>query len=119
SSSALLPRLLESSLRTILLDEIQRSLDPDKPGVGDVLAIVNTGYRVGSKRPVLVATKGGGWDAADMPTFAPLAMAGSSPQLPDDTQSRSIRVLLMPDLTGTVEDSDWEFISDDARALWV
>ena len=66
---------------------------------------------------MLVATKGGGWDAADMPTYAPLAMAGSSPQLPDDTQSRSIRVLLMPDLTGTVEDSDWEFISDDARAL--
>ncbi len=118
SSSALLPRLLESSLRTVLLDEIQRSLNPDKPGVGDVLAIINTGYRVGAKRPVLVATKGGGWDAADMPTYAPLAMAGSSPQLPDDTQSRSIRVLLMPDLTGTVEDSDWEFISDDARALW-
>jgi hypothetical protein len=44
-------------------------------------------------------------------------MAGSSPQLPDDAQSRSIRVLLMPDLTGTVEDSDWEFIGDDARAL--
>ena len=53
-----------------------------------------------------------------MPTFDPLAMAGSSPQLPDDSQSRSIRVLLRPDLTGTVEDSDWEFISDDARALW-
>jgi hypothetical protein len=116
SSSALLPRLLEKGPRTILLDEIQRSLDPDKPGVGDVLAIINTGYRVGAKRPVLVATKGG-WDAVDMPTFAPLAMAGSSPQLPDDTCSRSIRLLLMPDLTGSVEDSDWEFIAADAATL--
>jgi len=44
-------------------------------------------------------------------------MAGNSPHLPPDTVSRSIRVLLMPDLDGTVEDSDWEMIEDNAKAL--
>jgi hypothetical protein len=44
-------------------------------------------------------------------------MAGISPNLPDDTKSRSIRILLMPDLDGVVEDSDWEFIEDDAADL--
>ena len=29
---------------------------------------------------------------AQMPTFAPLAMAGNAPRLPDDTRSREIRI---------------------------
>ena len=59
-----------------------------------------------------------------MPTFAPVAMAGNQPKLPDDTLSRVIRVLIMPDHDGTVEDSDWELIEDEAKeiatqlALW-
>ena len=117
SSPALLPRLLESGMRTILVDEAHRALRPDKPGVEDLLGIVNTGYRRGATRPVLVSTKGGGWAANEMPTFAPVAMAGNNPNLPADTASRQIRVLLMPDIDGTVEDSDWEFIADDAAAL--
>jgi hypothetical protein len=52
-----------------------------------------------------------------MPTFAPVAMAGNSPNLPDDTTSRSLRVLLMPDRAGAAEDSDWEMIEDDAEQL--
>ena len=43
-----------------------------------------------------------------MPTFAPVVMAGNNPKLPEDTKSRSIRVLLMPDTDGTAEESDWE-----------
>ena len=52
-----------------------------------------------------------------MSTYAPVAMAGNSPNLPPDTVSRSIRILLMPDLDGTVEDSDWELIEDEAARL--
>jgi hypothetical protein len=44
-------------------------------------------------------------------------MAGNSPNLPDDTRSRSIRVLLMPDIDETAEESDWEWIEDEARDL--
>jgi hypothetical protein len=117
SSPALLPRLLEHAVRTILLDEVNRSLRPDKPGVEDILAVVNSGYRVGATRPVLVPAKGGGWESREMSTFAPLAMAGNAPNLPDDTRSREIRVLLMPDLQGAVEDSDWEFLEDEATEL--
>jgi hypothetical protein len=117
SSPALLPRLLENGVRTILLDEVDRSLRPDKPGVADLIGILNSGYRRGATRPVLVPTKGGGWETREMPTFAPVAMAGNSPNLPEDTRSRSIRILLMPDLDGVIEDSDWEFIENDATEL--
>jgi hypothetical protein len=119
SSPALIPRLLQQGMHTIIIDEAHRALRPDKPGVEDLLGIVNTGYRRGATRPVLVPTKGGGWAAEKMPTFCPVVMAGNHPQLPADTVSRQLRVVLMPDLDGTVEDSDWEHIEDDAAALKV
>ena len=117
SSPALIPRLLESAMRTLLLDEVDRSLHPDKPGVGELIGIINSGYRSGATRPVLVPIKGGGWEAREMSTYAPVVMAGNSPNLPSDTVSWSIRILLMPDLDGTVEDSDWELIEGDAKQL--
>jgi hypothetical protein len=117
SSPALLARMLSKGIRTILIDEVDRSLDPKKPGVEDLIAILNSGYKRGATRPVLVPAKGGEWDVSEMSTFAPVAMAGNSPHLPDDTRSRSIRVLLMPDLYGAVESSDWEDIEDEARDI--
>lgn len=117
SSPALLTRMLDAGTRTILIDEADRSLSPDKEGVGELLAVLNSGYKRGGSRPVLVPVKGGGWDAKEMPTFAPVAMAGNNPNLPDDTRSRSIRVLLMPDIDGRIEDSDWELYEAPARAL--
>jgi Protein of unknown function (DUF3631) len=117
SSPALIPRMLETKMRTILLDEVDRSLRHDKPGVEDLIAILNSGYRFGSTRPVLVPTKGGGWEPKDMSTYAPVAMAGNSPNLPADTASRELRVLLAPDIDGTAEESDWEEISEEAANL--
>jgi hypothetical protein len=117
SSPALLARMQANGLRTMLVDEADRSLDPKKPGVEELIAMINSGYKRGSTRPVLVQGKGGEWDVVEMPTYAPVAMAGNAPNLPDDTRSRSIRVLLMPDLTGAVESSDWEDIDEDAHAL--
>lgn len=52
-----------------------------------------------------------------MPTFAAVAMAGNNPNLPEDTRSRIIRVLLLPDLHGAVDESDWELIEEDAAGL--
>lgn len=117
SSPALLARMLDVEMRTILIDEADRSLDPKKPGIEDLIAILNSGYKRGATRPVLVPVKGGTWDVSEMPTFSPVCMAGNAPQLPDDTRSRSIRVLLMPDLHGAVEISDWEEIEPDALEL--
>jgi hypothetical protein len=117
SSPAMLARLLVNGLRTMLIDEADRSLDPKKEGIPDLLAILNSGYKRGATRPVLVPVKGGSWDVAEMPTFAPVAMAGNTPTLPEDTRSRTIRVLLLPDRNGTVEESDWELIEADAEAL--
>jgi hypothetical protein len=42
SSPALIPRLLQTSMCTILLDEVDRSLHPDKQGVNELLAILNS-----------------------------------------------------------------------------
>jgi len=117
SSPALLTRMVSKGIRTILIDEVDRSLNPNKPGVDDLIAILNSGYKQGATRPVLVPGKNGEWDVEEMPTYSPVAMAGNAPHLPEDTRSRSIRVLLMPDVEGTVEPSDWEDIEDDARHL--
>ncbi len=117
SSPALLVRVLQNGVRTLLIDEVDRSLNPKKPGVEDLIGIINSGYKRGATRPVLVPAKGGNWEVSEMPTFAPVAMAGNSPHLPDDTKSRSIRILLMPDLDGTIEDSDWEHIESHAAEL--
>lgn len=117
SSPALLARILDKSLRTILIDEVDRVLDPKNPDIKDLVAILNSGYKRGATRPVLVPSTGGKWDVAEMPTFSPVAMAGNAPDLPDDTKSRSIRILLLPDLEGLIEDSDWEMIEDEAMEL--
>ncbi|MEI5004718.1 DUF3631 domain-containing protein [Micrococcus yunnanensis] len=119
SSEALLPRVLESGIRTILIDEADRSLDQKNPIMAGVLATINTGYKRGGSRPVLVKDSEGNWTVREMSTFAPVALAGNNPNLPDDTRSRCIRVLLMPDLDGTVEPSDWEDLEDDAERLQV
>lgn len=117
SSPSLLARLLQHGPRTILIDEADRTLAPKMDGVGEILAVLNSGYRRGASRPVLVPDKEQGWKEQVMSTFGSVAMAGNAPDLPDDTRSRCIRVLLLPDYEGTAEDSDWQFIEDDADLL--
>lgn len=117
SSSAMLARMLDKEIRTILIDEADRALDPKKEGIADLLAVLNSGYKRGGTRPVLVPAKGGNWEVKEMPTFSPVALAGNNPTLPDDTKSRIIRVLLMPDHSGLIEESNWEEIESEARAL--
>jgi hypothetical protein len=73
SSAALIPRILEKESRTVLLDEIQRTLIAGRPEAEGVFAVVNSGYRVGAARPVLVP-EGGDWVVKNLPTFAPLAV---------------------------------------------
>lgn len=117
SSPALITRMLAEEPRTVLIDEADRSLSPDKEGVGEIIAVLNSGYKKGSTRPVLVPSKESGWVSKELPTFSPVMMAGNSPRLPDDTMTRTITVRLMKDREGRCEDSDWEFIEDDAKAL--
>lgn len=117
ASPALLTRMLDAELRTILIDEADRSLSPDKEGIADLFAVLNSGYKRGATRPVLVPTKGGGWGVSEMPTFSPVVIAGNNPNLPEDTRSRIIRVLLLPDLDGTVEETNWELIEENAIGL--
>ena len=116
SSAAVIPRILEKEPRTILLDEIQRTLVEGKPGH-------RRGHRGGQLRlpgrrhPPGAGAQGTRLRGQGLPTFAPVAMAGNSPHLPQDTIDRSIRILLMPDVDGHAEDSDWEAL-DAAAASW-
>ena len=115
-SPALLARCLENGPRTLLLDEVDRTLNPKDPTTGERLAILNTGYKRGGTRPALVA-QGSEWVAKEFPTFAPVAIAGNTPHLPDDTRSRCIEVRLLPARLQPVQDSDWEEIEPDAELL--
>jgi Protein of unknown function (DUF3631) len=117
SSPALLTRMLDAEQRTVLIDEADRSLNPEKDGVAELLAVLNSGYKRGGTRPVLVPGKGGQWESKEMPTYAAVVIAGNNPSLPEDTRSRIIRVLLLPDLDGQIEESDWELIEEDANNL--
>lgn len=114
ATPATLARMLADGMRTILIDEAEKALRPDNPITSDLLAITNSGYKRGGTRPVTSPLPNGQWTVTEHSTFAPVAMAGISPNLPDDTLSRSIRVMLLPDAEGLVEDSDWEFIEGDA-----
>jgi hypothetical protein len=117
SSPALLVRVLDQEMRTLLIDEADRTLRPNKPETADLIAVLNSGYKRGASRPVLVPVAGGGWEVQEMPTFAPVVIAGNNPDLPSDTVSRILRVILMPALEGEVEETNWEEIEDDACAL--
>lgn len=117
SSSALIPRLIAAAPSVLLIDEAEKALSPNRPGIEDVLGVLNSGYKLGGSRPVLVPSKDDGWRAESLPTFAPVAMAGNAPDLPEDTMQRSIVVTMFPASEGDVDESDWELIDADARDL--
>lgn len=117
SSSALIPRLIDAQPSTLLIDEAEKSLNPNKPGIEDILGIINSGYKRGGSRPTLVPDKETGWKVQKLSTFAPVAMAGNSPHLPDDTVSRAHTVTMFPALEGDVEETDWELIDGDVLDL--
>jgi hypothetical protein len=79
--------------------------------------VLNSGYKRGATRPTLVPDKDSGWRTAELPTFAAVALAGIDPLLPDDTRSRTITVHMLPDETGSAEESDWEYLEPAAQAL--
>lgn len=117
SSAAVLARATATGIRTILIDEVDRVLNPKRPGVEDLLAVINSGYRRGGVRIVSASKGKNDWEMAEMPTFSPVAIAGNSPLLPDDTLSRCIVVRLLPDIQGSVKASDWEFLDEPANEL--
>lgn len=116
SSAALLPRLTEKSPRTILIDEADRNLSPKNDKAAELIAIINSGYRHGASRPVLVQ-KDREWITREMSTFAPVAIAGNSPDLADDTRQRCLTVLLLPDAEDHAEESEWQDNDRPARVL--
>lgn len=107
SSGAMLGRITKDGTRTLLIDEADRALDPKRPNVGDLIALLNSGYKRGSTRPVLVQ-KNKDWEIEEMPTFSPVAIAGNSPNIPEDTRTRCIVVKLLPDSQNRAQESDWE-----------
>lgn len=117
SSSALIPRLIAAQFTVLLIDEAEKALSPNKPGIEDVLGVLNSGYKVGGSRPVLVPSKEEGWVAQSLPTFAPVAMAGNAPDLPEDTMQRTISVTMFPAVEGEVEETDWELLDLSTRDL--
>lgn len=117
SSSALIPRLIAAQFTVLLIDEAEKALSPNKPGIEDVLGVLNSGYKVGGSRPVLVPSKEDGWVAQSLPTFAPVAMAGNAPDLPEDTMQRTVTVTMFPAVEGEVEETDWELLDLSTRDL--
>ncbi len=117
SSGAMLARLVSTGDAVLLIDEADRNLRPDREGVPELLAILNSGYKRGATRPTTVPDGSNGWRVEKLPTFAPVALAGITPNLPADTATRTVRLTILPDSDGLAEDSDWEMIEDQALAV--
>jgi hypothetical protein len=43
SSPAMVTRVLDNGVHTLLIDEADRSLNPDQPGIDDLIAVLNSG----------------------------------------------------------------------------
>jgi hypothetical protein len=116
SSPALLARLTADGTRTLLIDEADRALDPKKPGVQDLIALLNSGYKKGSTRPVLVQ-EGKKWVIVQMRLFSPVAIAGNTPKIAEDTRTRCIVVRLLKGKKGKAQESDWEELEPNVIQL--
>ena len=117
SSTAILARIHQPQIRTILIDEADRTLNPKNPIFLELISILNSGYKRGNSRPVNVQLKGGAWEVVDMELFAPVAIAGNAPNLPEDTRSRCLIIRLMPSKPGEVRRTLWEDIEPNAIDL--
>lgn len=117
ATPALIARVVSAQQTTVLLDETDNLLSNKKDGTPDLLATLNSGYRRGGNRPVLVPKKGGDWDAKQMSTFAAVALAGIGDHLPDAVLSRSITLRLDRANNGEVSPSDWRRIEASAHSL--
>lgn len=117
TSPALLVRTMQGFATTLLIDEAEKVLKPDVV-LPEVIATLNSGYKKGATRPVLAQNpESHEWEPVAMSTYAPILIAGNSTAIADDTRSRTIRVLLLPDYGGEAEESDWELIEADVNAL--
>lgn len=118
-SAAFLPRYLADGPRTVLLDEVEKTLKQHKPAYGDIMAVLNDGYRFGAEVPLVVPSgaEGKKWEAGSVPVFAPVCWAGNSPEIPDDTLSRTIRVTMLPDVDGVAAETDWRDHEEVAQSL--
>ena len=117
SSIAVLARIHQPQIRTLLIDEADRTLNSKNPLFGELISIINSGYKRGGTRSVMVPVKGGGWATEDMPLFAPVAIAGNALNLPEDTRSRCLIIRLMPSKPGEVRKTLWEDMEPDAFDL--
>jgi hypothetical protein len=117
SSIAVLARIHQPQIRTLLIDEADRTLNAKNPIFLELISIINSGYKRGGTRSVMVPVKGGSWTTEDMPLFAPVAIAGNAPNLPEDTRSRCLIIRLMPSKPGEVRRTLWEDLEPDAFDL--
>ena len=117
SSTAVLARIHQPQIRTLLIDEADRTLNAKNPIYLELISILNSGYKRGGSRPVNVQLKGGAWEVLDMELFAPVAIAGNAPNLPEDTRSRCLIIRLMPSKPGEVRRTLWEDIEPNAYDL--
>jgi hypothetical protein len=117
ASPALLARATQAGPRPLLLDESDLLLDRKREGVGDLTALLNSGYKRGGSRPTLLPRKDSDWAIVEMPTYAPVAFAGIGDHLPEPTLTRTIVLHLDRAAPGAVADSDWQFIEAACHEL--
>lgn len=110
ATNAALSRAVDASMRTVLLDEADRTLDPKSPGTKELIQTINSGYKRGGHRLIASERKGNGEEPEplELSTYGPVAMAGNNPLLPEDTLTRIIPITMLPDLDGVTAETYWD-----------
>ena len=104
---ALIARMIDSQPTTLLFDEIHRTLDPKDPETKKIYAIIDSGYRVGRQEADQHSGQGRKLDRCKALHLRPgrhvRELARDSPE----SASRMLRINLLPDMDGSIEDTEW------------
>lgn len=115
-TKSLLVRLTDSK-RTILIDEVEKTIDPKHEAYGLVVAVVNSGYKVDGSTMIQEQDSQGNWVPRQFSTFAPIAFSGNGNKLPEDCMSRAIVLPIIRDRKGIAERTVWKNLREPVAVL--
>jgi hypothetical protein len=89
---AALLRIIEMSVPTLLLDEMDAAMKRDREMAEALRGIINSAFnRAGARYVLTIPTPGGGYEPRQFSTWAPLLLSGIG-DLPDTVRDRSIEI---------------------------
>lgn len=123
ATAALMPRLREARpMYVMALDEVEKNLVQRRSGtdLGPLIAMLNSGYKRSGGALTLEQVSDGEtttWEPVERPTYGPVILIGTAPDLADDLVSRSLHIGMVRSTGAGVEATRWHLIADTVADL--